>query len=176
MVKKHSEKTSQPINNEQQKYIERISSMHDPTVHVKTLEDEIRGTIGKALGSQSSKINNYLKLMKQEREKYEALELQIQRQTHSSSLLEMKKKLRETMIKHNEYHKEAHKARWELIVHRQAVGFLVRNHEIVYENYPIGDKILEKEGDQCRNEMGQTDEDLNFKTQLDWWQRIGRWR
>jgi len=152
--------------------------MHDPTVHVKTLEDEIRGTMGKALGSQASKILNYLKLMKQEREKYEALEQQIQMQTHSSSLLEMKQKLREIMIKHNEYHKEAHKARWELIVHRQAVGFLVRNHEIVYENYPIGDKIFEKEeGDQCRNNnIGETDEDHNFKTQLDWWQRIGRWR
>jgi hypothetical protein len=177
------EATMQKSNNEQHKeYMERICSMHDPTVHVKTLEDEIRETMGKALGNQASKIQLYLKLMKQEREKYDELVEKIEKHPPSDSQLlhDMKTMLREIVSKHNEFHKEAHTARWELIVHRQAVGFIVRNHEIVYEKYPIGDKITDRDivlqgrSDRPKDKMANKPETL-YSTQLEWWQRVGRW-
>ena len=39
----------------------------------------------------------------------------------------------------NEHRQEAIKARWELTVHRQAVGFIVGNHQYVTQNYPIAE-------------------------------------
>jgi hypothetical protein len=182
MVKKSVE--SKVNNVEHKEYMDRISSMHDPSVHVKTLEDEIRGSMGKALGKQSLKIQLYLNLMKQEREKYDELANKIEHlpPNHIQKLDDMKRTLREIAIKHNDFHKEAHTARWELIVHRQAVGFIVRNHEIVLEKYPIGDKIPDLPN--CIDEQQSSNRTMDEKTgksdslsttQLDWWQRIGRW-
>lgn len=181
MVKKSVE--SKVNVGEHKEYMDRISSMHDPSMHVKTLEDEIRGSMGKALGKQSMKIQHYLNLMKQERDKYEKLAKTIENLL-PTQLDDMKRTLREIAIKHNEFHEEAHKARWELIVHRQAVGFLVRNHEIVLEKYPIGDKIpdLPKNciDDQHSSnravDENKSKSDIPLSTQLDWWQRIGRWK
>lgn len=180
MVKKSVE--SKVNVGDHKEYMDRISSMHDPSMHVKTLEDEIRGSMGEALGKQSMKIQHYLSLMKQERDKYEKLTKTMEN-LPPTQLDDMKRTLREIAIKHNEFHDEAHKARWELIVHRQAVGFLVRNHEIVLEKYPIGGKIpdLPKNCiDDQRSSNRAVDEnksksDISLTAQLDWWQRIGRW-
>jgi len=183
MVKKSAE--SKVNNVEHREYMARISSMHDPSVHVKTLEDEIRGSMGKALGKQSLKIQLYLNLMKHEREKYDELAKKIENlpPNHIQNLDDMKRTLREIAMKHNGYRKEAHTARWELIVHRQAVGFIVRNHEIVLEKYPIGDKIPDVLN-HCIDEQQSSNRTVDVKksksdsfstTQLDWWQRVGRW-
>lgn len=52
------------------KYLEHIRDVHDPSQHLKTIEDELKGTIGKALGKQGQKILMYARLMDQEQKKY----------------------------------------------------------------------------------------------------------
>eukprot|EP00547_Thalassionema_nitzschioides_P015200 CAMPEP_0194249858 /NCGR_PEP_ID=MMETSP0158-20130606/21604_1 /TAXON_ID=33649 /ORGANISM="Thalassionema nitzschioides, Strain L26-B" /LENGTH=84 /DNA_ID=CAMNT_0038986495 /DNA_START=71 /DNA_END=321 /DNA_ORIENTATION=+ len=52
------------INNQ---YLEHIRDTHDPALHVKTLEDEIRGSMGKALGKQGEKVLYFIQLMQRER-------------------------------------------------------------------------------------------------------------
>ena len=41
---------------ENNKYLEHIREVHDPSQHLKTIEDELKGTIGKALGKQGEKV------------------------------------------------------------------------------------------------------------------------
>lgn len=98
-------------------YLEHIRDIHDPSQHVKTIEDELKGTIGKALGKQADKIVVAMKCMAQEYSKYEEL----LEQGHDPSSKEVVKVAKQ----YNEFRQEAHKKRWELIVHRQAVGFIV---------------------------------------------------
>jgi hypothetical protein len=103
--------------NVENKYLEHIRDMHDPSLHVKTIEDELKGTIGMALGKQGNKILVALKCMAQEYSKYEAL---LEEGCDPSS-----RKVVEVAKQYNEYRQQAHNNRWELIVHRQAVGFIV---------------------------------------------------
>jgi hypothetical protein len=99
------------------KYLEHIRDMHDPSLHFKTIEDELKGTIGMALGKQAGKVLVALKCMAQEYSQYEAL---LEEGGDPSS-----RKVVEVAKQYNEYRQQAHKNRWELIVHRQAVGFIV---------------------------------------------------
>ncbi|KAG7352443.1 hypothetical protein IV203_008491 [Nitzschia inconspicua] len=153
-------------------YLDHIREIHDPSLHLKTIEDELKGTIGKALGKQGQKILMYARLMHQERQKYDGLLEQ-----YDSSHLEVRKVAR----KHNDYRKDCLHARWELIVHRQAVGFIADNHKYVTEKFPIAEALPEGN----TPESGDSDDDdkvklksqkKTFGDQLDWWQRIGRWR
>jgi hypothetical protein len=50
-----------------------MRDLHDPSLHVKTIEDELKGTIGKALGRQGEKVLMYARRMHAERERYEEL-------------------------------------------------------------------------------------------------------
>ena len=121
-------KNTQVENN----YLEHIRASHDPSLHVKTIEDELKGTIGKALGKQGEKVMTYLKAMDQERQRYELL-LQDHQITDQTVI--------ETAQKYNEHRKKCLQARWELMVHRQAVGFIVGNHKYVVDTFPIGDPL-----------------------------------
>ena len=157
-------------------YIEHIRNLHDPAQHVKTLEDEIRGTMGKALGKQADKIRMHLMLMQQERETYEKLWRALQEEQPNGK---MRSELRQVAIRHNEFHEQAHHSRWELIVHRQAIGFIVRNHEVVYSTFPIGDKLPVEAEDDVQKDIYKKEKvitEKKFGSQLDWWQQIGRWR
>lgn len=150
------------------KYVEEMRQTHDPALHVKTLEDEIRGTMGAALGKQSKKILYALKLMKTERETYEEL----MEQNHPVTSLEVV----ESANRYNAYRQEAITARWELMVHRQAVGFIVDNHKIVHEKFPIGERLEVHDGGVVVEMKKKPQPPSNHNGQLDWWQRIGRWR
>ena len=88
---------------------------------------------------------------------------------------------------YNNARTKAIKARWELLVHRQAVGFTVDNHSVVHETYNIGDQLPTRLEDIVVDENGepkQQNHDVDESTkkkkkwgdQLSWWQRVGRWK
>lgn len=162
------------------KYLEHIREVHDPSQHLKTIEDELKGTIGQALGKQGRKILMYARLMDQERTKYEDLLLGKGNDGHDTNNNNNTNNsvLRESAITHNEYREECLKARWELMVHRQAAGFVVGNHKIVQEKYPIGDALPMAEAGEISEEGGSQEvtKPKQFTDQLDWWDRIGRWK
>ena len=182
-------------------YLEHIRTVHDPSLHIKTIEDELKGTIGKALGKQGDKILAALRSMKDEHCKHEKIlqaiatysnddnaNLNGSKSKSSSHLAkeQMYYKLRESALRYNELRKRAEKARWELLVHRQAAGFIVNNHKIVHEKFPIGKPLpipAEGKNINCLNSKTNASTDSSshnnnktFGNQLDWWQRIGRWR
>jgi ribosome-binding ATPase YchF (GTP1/OBG family) len=152
------------------KYLEHIRQEHDPALHIKTLEDELRGTMGKALGKQGRKVLRNIEAMKRQADKYQHLI------AHGGSIQE----IRECVQLHNQFRKDAHHARWELMVQRQAVGFLVNNQKYVHSMYPIDEALPmpnEEEGTMVEKEHKEIDSnDAKFGNQLDWWQRVGRWR
>jgi hypothetical protein len=157
------------------KYLDHIRDVHDPSQHLKTIEDELKGTIGQALGKQGQKILLYARLMEQERNKYEDLVSTNHLENENDSEL-----LQESAIAHNNYRKECIQARWELMVHRQAAGFIVGNHQFVREKYPIGDAlpVAEKHDDKSNNDkqQKQNHKPKQFTDQLDWWASVGRWK
>lgn len=124
----------------------------------------------------------YARLMHQEREKYEAL-LEQKDNANNTQQQQIDEKLLQHSQQHNLYRKDCVQARWELIVHRQAVGFIVGNHKYVTEKFPIAEALPEgnaNDGDEAAT--GSDDDNKTkkpkkaFGDQLDWWQRIGRWR
>ncbi len=152
------------------KYLDHIRESHDPALHLKTLEDEIRGTMGKALGKQGDKILYALRQMQQQREAYGDMVEQQQLPLTSAEVVECAQR-------HNEYRKEAITARWELVVHRQAVGMIVNNHKFVHDMFPIDDALPVHDGETIVTEKkADSEKKKKFGDQLDWWQSVGRWR
>ena len=160
-------------------YMDHIRDIHDPSLHLKTIEDELMGTIGKALGKQGEKINMYRRAMAQEYQRYQEVLSNIEEEgCNEEHSTKSQRLLLESAQKFNQYRKDAIQARWELMVHRQAAGFLVNNHKFVMEKFPIVEALPEDEV--------STGEDMEpkstapppktFGDQLDWWQRVGRWR
>lgn len=150
-------------------YLEAIRDTHDPTMHLKTIEDELKGTIGKALGKQGDKILNSLRRMSDEFQKYETL-----LETHETI---DHPDVQASAIRYNEIRKQAIQARWELMVHRQAAGFIVNNHQYVMEHYPISEALpLSANEEANKPSSSKENAKKKFGDQLDWWQRIGRWR
>ena len=163
-----------PVENQ---YLEQIRQIHDPSMHLKTIEDELKGTIGRALGKQGEKVNIFLRAMEQEKREYHRL-VDNERREYGDALVV------EAVDKFNSYRKEAIQARWELIVHRQAVGFTVDNQSFIMTKFPIDDPLPTAEeavrrkdvGGQDQAESAKKETSKKFGDQLDWWQRIGRWR
>ena len=78
-----------------------------------------------------------------------------------------------------EIRKQAVQARWELMVHRQAAGFVVDNHRHVQKHYPISEALPLSTSEEANQPSSQPSKDKprkKFGDQLDWWQKIGRWR
>jgi len=48
-------------------YLEHIREVHDPSLQLKTLEDELKRTIGGALGKQGEKIVSSIRKMKKKK-------------------------------------------------------------------------------------------------------------
>ncbi len=189
-------------------YLEHIRDIHDPSMQLKTLEDELKGTMGKALGKQGEKVLYYLQKMNEEREKYVTILLRMGVQIeyndrgkgkdldlstqldekHVEGLSEKhKQEIYHIVQSHNQNRKDAMKARWELLVHRQAVGFITNNHRFVNEKFPIPENIVlpngfgdweSIKGDDRLNSSNRIREPVtrNFGDQLHWWESIGRWR
>jgi hypothetical protein len=183
-------------------YVERIRESHDPTLHLKTLEDELKSTIGQALRKQADKIMYEVANMEREYESYVKI-LQDARCSASSDhdyspdspesprshpSQDTRRRLDEVVERYNGHRSRALQARWELIVHRQAAGFLVNNHNVVTQTFPIKSALRQPcwEADSPGNELAldgveqesrRLDESAaRIPDQLDWWQRIGRWR
>jgi hypothetical protein len=147
-------------------YMEHIRAVHDPSMHVKMIEDELKGTIGQALGKQGRKVLTFMHRLEQERKKYEEMQAQ---QAPASKIIACAKE-------HNSFRKQGIKARWELLVHRQAVGFIVDNHKVIMEKYPIGDALPEEivpDGSEEKERLPKLEQ---FTDQLEWWQNFGRWK
>jgi hypothetical protein len=108
--------------------------------------------------------------------------------------LDTRRQLEEIAARHNQHRTRAIRLRWELIVHRQAAGFLVSNHNVVTQTFPIGRALptcleeLEAANDvhelvsahpvssKLEQPTRQVVSPPRIPDQLDWWQRIGRWR
>jgi hypothetical protein len=151
------------------KYLDHIRESHDPALHLKTLEDEIRGTMGKALGKQGDKILSALRRMQQQRDEYDDL-------VHHQQVPVTAARVVECAQRHNEYRKEAITARWELVVHRQAVGMIVNNHKFVHDTFPIDEALPVHDGETSVEEKKTDTGKKKFGDQLEWWQSVGRWR
>jgi hypothetical protein len=142
-------------------YIDAIRRTHDPVQHVKTIEEELKGTIGRALGKQGEKVLRAVRSMQQEYREYERLTslLLLQQRAEpqeeedgATTTKEMSSNnetnhvvveaLHKTVQKYNHYRDQAVTARWELTVHRQAAGCIVGNHQYVQNAYPIGAKLV----------------------------------
>jgi hypothetical protein len=161
-------------------YLDKIrAETVDPSLQIKTIEDELCGAIGKALGKQGDKVLHAIREMKEEHVRYNEC---IEHKQFDAAL--------EFANRHNEARKRALKARWELLVHRQAVGFTVDNHSVVHATFPINDNLpdtldaLERVYGLC-NSLNETSNfesksvdatPQKFGDQLDWWKRIGRWK
>ena len=112
---------------------EEVRATHVPKRDVKNLEEEFRGTIGKSLGRQGHKILNAKQLMAKEIERYNTLLASLSSTDHTT----LHKDIVSSARRYNSYRKQALQARWELIVQRQAAGFVVNNHNYMMEQYPI---------------------------------------
>lgn len=151
--------------------------MVDPALQIKTIEDELCGAIGKALGKQGEKVLFAIREMQEEHSRYID---SINNAAHDDAI--------QSAIRYNKARKRGINARWELLVHRQAVGFTVDNHSVVHKTFPIGealpvemDKIIAMDSSDG-DASNKTDSSSSAKTnkswgdQLSWWQSVGRWR
>ncbi|KAL7455341.1 hypothetical protein ACHAWC_010475, partial [Mediolabrus comicus] len=153
------------------KYLEHIrSEVVDPSLQLKTIEDELCGAIGKALGKQGEKILHAMREMNEHKLRYQQLLSEESFQAASDSA-----------HRYNEARQRAIKARWELLVHRQAVGFTVGNHSYVYKTFHIHEALPVK-FDEVNDTTPPDSSDSvapkkeKFGDQLDWWATVGRWR
>lgn len=94
-------------------------------MHLKTIEDELKGTIGKALGRQGEKIRYAVQRMSAQFQTYQDL-LEIHETMDHPNV-------QSCAVQYNEIRKQAIQARWELMVHRQ-VSRLTR----LYSGYAGG--------------------------------------
>jgi hypothetical protein len=165
------ERQAKQIQNKhvQNPYLDLMREAHDPRLHLKTLEDELQGAIGSALGKQGQKLLGLLNELGEAYSKYE------------EACTSKPNSMEQTANNYNTIRKLAIQARWELMVHRQAAGFLVQNHQYVTKAYPIPEAIVIKETDKSDaslQEMSAKSAEpvKKWTDQLDWWERIGRWK
>lgn len=158
-------------------YLDKIrAETVDPALQLKTIEDELCGAIGKALGKQGDKVLAAIRNMTDEHERYNEC---IEREEFDTAL--------EYAVRHNEARKRAIKARWELLVHRQAVGFTVDNHSVVHQTFPIhcalpdtpetlkASQCIDSSAIDAQTKYNDSTKE-QFPDQLDWWKTRGRWK
>ncbi|KAL7541499.1 hypothetical protein ACHAXR_010971 [Thalassiosira sp. AJA248-18] len=165
-------------------YLEQVrAEVVDPALYLKSIEDELCGAIGKALGRQGEKVLFAIRDMTAEHTQY--LE-HLQNQSFEKAIQAAKR--------HNECRKRALTARWEFLVHRQAAGCTVDNHQVVHKTFLIGDALPVKMEELLATVSGVDGENPTQHTldanpasakqptkkvwgdQLSWWQRVGRWK
>ncbi|GKY91919.1 hypothetical protein MPSEU_000163500 [Mayamaea pseudoterrestris] len=173
-------------------YIQEIrSAVHDsPTMHLQSLAHELQSAIGGALGKQGRKVVSAIRVLEEQLQKYHQLVEQVNDERDSVST-ETLTELRNCIQAYNTARKQALTARWELMVHRQAAGFVVNNHSIVSETFPIPGPLNESDviSSMTSNRASRGEPNVkgplpileqqqqkHLDGQLDWWQRIGRWK
>ena len=170
-------------------YLEHIREVHDPSLHLKTIEEELLGTMGKALGKQGEKIKVALHKMKNEKESFDRIISELDSSNVISDLTSLPLSTRQELVtiisNYNKFRKEALHARWELIVHRQAVGFTVGNHHSVTDKFPIpeawdlpkgftSDLIRDSSSSAKKTVRSTYSESLkrNFDGEMNWWKKF----
>jgi len=127
-------------------YLEHIRESHDPSLQLKTIEDELKGTIGKALGKAGEKVTRAIRSMEEQKflyDKWVQTHLQDHTNRHTDTLgNERHEEIELIVTRYNEFRKQAIQARWELTVHRQAIGFTVNNQKTVADIFRIDDPLL----------------------------------
>lgn len=157
-------------------YMQEIRAAHDPSMHLKTIEDELKETIGAALGKQGRKILQAMELMQACYDEYESAIAEHDAQNDGGSNSKAMNRAKKAAVRYNQHRQKAVTARWELQVHRQAVGFVTNNHNTVLQHYPIPDALpVDENGNEIIQDKKQKAFD-KFGDQLDWWQRVGRWK
>lgn len=176
------ERSAKLVKNTDRKnpYLDKIrAETVDPSLQLKTIEDELCGAIGKALGRQGEKVLFAICEMKEEHAKYEDC---IRSRDFNAAL--------KYADRYTQSRKRALKARWELLVHRQAVGFTTENHNVVHSTFPIWDALpctlpaleesLRKRCSLSANsihpkiETNDAEKRRKIGDQLAWWQGVGR--
>jgi hypothetical protein len=166
-------------------YVDVVRQEVDPAAHLKTIEDELCAAIGKALGRQGEKVQRAISEMTVQHGQYMQF-------LHSQAY----KDASESAIRYNDARKRAIQYRWELLVHRQAVGFTVDNHSVVHKTFPIGE-ALSVDMDEIKSIASRVLIDMNnannsevenvsldqpvkkkkvWGDQLSWWENVGRWK
>jgi hypothetical protein len=148
-------------------------------LQLKTIEDELKGTIGKALGKAGEKITRAIRSMEEEKLLYNQwLKTHLHHESTKTMSDGEREEIEMIVTRYNNFRKQAITARWELIIHRQAIGFTVNNQTTVFDTYPIHEPLVVPfQVEEDTNEEERSKESKKqFTDQLDWWQRIGRWR
>ena len=104
-------------------YLDRLRKGYDVKAHVETIEEELAEEMAQALGRTTSKCDYQFALLDRERKAYEAAADPEQR----AEAAEAFEKQRLACVK----------ARQDLLIHRQALGFKTKNHDVVDKFYPI---------------------------------------
>lgn len=116
------------VSDKVSKHIESLKSSYDPSDHITKLEEELCEEMAAALGRSGSKCDHYYNaLMKMEKYCEDTLQ---------SSNFTTNEKM-QVINNFNELLVKARNAREELIIHRQAIGFVWRNQKIVEDQYPM---------------------------------------
>ena len=165
------------------KYIQEIrTTVHDsPAMHLKSLQDELQSAVGQALGRQGAKVLRAIQAVHAIQDEYEQLLMNNNKHDpHNHAHL-----IQQCIERHAKARQAAVQVRWELMVHRQAAGFLVNNHAVVTETFPIPGPIVPNDNDEEKSETGKGQSGIaaseasrkpQYGDQLDWWQRVGRWK
>jgi hypothetical protein len=122
-------------------YLQRVQStlVTDPVLHpVRSIEQEIQEIIGQALGKQGQKVTLALTRLQNSFHQYESCLIRYNKEKELRSPGDTaRSELEQAIQTYNAQRQKAIQVRWELLVHRQAAGFIVKNHEYVTKFYPI---------------------------------------
>ena len=129
------------------------------------MEEELHGAVAESLGRSADKVKIAMEDCKRWAEEARRLEA------------EGLGGVEEVLGRYNEARGRMERRRWELIVQRQACGFVIDNYEAIYKLFPIPDKmeVGEVRGEVRRVE-GKEGKEKKAMGQLSWWQSIGRWK
>ena len=162
------------------KYIQEIrTTVHDsPAMHLKSLQDELQSAVGQALGRQGAKVLRAIQVVHAIQAEYEQLLMKNHKHDpHNHAQL-----IQQCIERHDKARQAAIQVRWELKVHRQAAGFLVNNHAVVTETFPIPGPIVRSDNGEDKHYKSETEKaseasrKQQYGDQLEWWQRVGRWK
>ncbi|GMH70698.1 hypothetical protein TrST_g9119 [Triparma strigata] len=155
-----------------------------PQSHVKLVEEELAEEVAAALKKQSDKVLTAIAKAEHLRRDVES-ELSELKPLKVPDLKSMCKELglpqtgkKDSLVQRclsssklssfESARSAASHARWELLIHRQACGFVTNNNQFIETHYPIPEKITFKKTNEPPAKV--------FTDQLEWWQSKGRWR
>mmetsp|Transcript_7495 Transcript_7495/g.9784 ORF Transcript_7495/g.9784 Transcript_7495/m.9784 type:complete len:127 (+) Transcript_7495:333-713(+) len=113
------------------KYMDEVAEkIEDPQATILQLQDEVQEEMAAALGRTGYKLLDALKQL-------EEAQAELNEHLAESKGKENESQLAEFVNKYNSCREAAVSARWELLIHRQAVGFRFQNQKYVETKYPI---------------------------------------